>query len=126
MLSSQTNRWRIVWLALALAVVLLALLLIPRAAGAQPSSAEANSIARGQQLAQQLCARCHAIGKADVSPNPKAPALRDIGKLYPLDHLAEAFAEGITTGDNDMPQYKFGPRDIDAIIDFMAEMSVKR
>ena len=59
-------------------------------------------------------------------PNPKAPPFRDIGKLYPLEHLAEALAEGIITGDNDMPEFKFGPNDIDAIISYLSAMSASR
>jgi mono/diheme cytochrome c family protein len=75
--------------------------------GSLPSaSAQDSGFARGQQIAERLCARCHAIGKSDASPDPKAPPFRSIGKLYPLDHLGEAFAEGIVTGDNKMPEFK--------------------
>ena len=84
------------------------------------------SVARGQKIAQERCSRCHAIGKADASTNPKAPPFRDVGKNYPLEHLAEALAEGIVTGDNDMPEFKFGPKDIDAILDYIAEVSASK
>ena len=67
--------------------------------------------------------RCHAIGKAGASPERKAPPFREIGKRFPLAHLSEALAEGIVTGDNDMPEFKFEPRDIEAILDYIAEMS---
>lgn len=97
-------------------------------AGAVPQQAwaQARDVARGQQIAEKLCARCHAIGKSDASPDPKALPFRSIGKLYPLEHLAEAFAEGIVTGDNKMPEFKFEPPDIDAIISYLAEMSAER
>ena len=88
-----------------------------------PAVAQDPSVARGQQIAQEKCSRCHAIGKADASPERKAPPFREIGKKFPLEHLAEAFAEGIVTGDNNMPEFKFDPRDIDAILDYIAEMS---
>lgn len=88
-----------------------------------PVRAQGDSIARGQKIAQEKCSRCHAIGKADASPDRKAPPFRDVGKNFPLEHLAEALAEGIVTGDNNMPEFKFGPRDIDAILDYIAEMS---
>lgn len=85
--------------------------------------AQGDGLARGQKIAQEKCSKCHAIGKADASPERKAPPFRDIGKNFPLEHLAEAFAEGIVTGDNNMPEFKFDPRDIDAILDYIAEMS---
>lgn len=87
---------------------------------------QADGFARGQQIAEKLCARCHAIGKTDASTDPKAPPFRNIGKLYPLEHLAEAFAEGIVTGDNKMPEFKFEPPDVDAIITYLAAMSAER
>lgn len=93
----------------------------PPAAFAQPNDAE-----RGMKLAQEKCAQCHATGKADVSPDPKAPPFRNIGKNYPPEHLAEALAEGIVTGDNAMPEFKFDPRDVDAIIDYLEMISSEK
>lgn len=90
------------------------------------ADAQTASVARGQKIAELRCAKCHAIGRADVSPNPKAIPFRDVGKLYPLDHLSEALAEGIVTGDNEMPEFKFGPKDVDAIIDYLAELSANK
>ncbi len=89
----------------------------------KPAAAQDASFARGQKIAQEKCSRCHAIGKADASPERKAPPFREIGKRFPLEHLSEALAEGIVTGDNDMPEFKFEPRDIEAILDYIAEMS---
>ncbi len=88
-----------------------------------PAHAQGGSNARGEKIAQEKCSKCHAVGKTDASPDRKAPPFRDIGKNFPLEHLAEALAEGIVTGDNNMPEFKFGPRDIDAILDYIAEMS---
>lgn len=84
------------------------------------------NIARGEQIVREKCSRCHATGKADVSPDPKAPPFRNVGKTFPPEHLAEALAEGIVTGDNNMPEFKFNPRDVDAIIDYLAEISAGR
>ncbi len=57
------------------------------------STAQLNDAERGMKIAQEKCARCHATGKADVSPDPKAPPFRNVGKNYPPEHLAEALAE---------------------------------
>lgn len=103
--------------AFAILVAVVAMLLAPAAL------AQGDAIARGLKIAQEKCSRCHAIGRADTSPDSKAPPFREIGRNYPLEHLGEALAEGIVTGDNDMPQFKFDPRDIDAILDYLAEIS---
>lgn len=94
--------------------------------GASPATAQDPSVARGQKIAQERCSKCHATGRADASPDPKAPPFRVVGKNYPLEHLAEALAEGIVTGDNNMPEFKFGPKDIDAILDYIAELSANK
>lgn len=85
--------------------------------------AQDNLALRGEKIAQEKCARCHAVGRSGASPDPKAPPFRTVGKLYPPEHLAEALAEGIVTGANDMPQFKFDPRDVDAIIDYLTMIS---
>ena len=87
------------------------------------AAAQASALIRGESIVQANCSRCHATGRSDASPNPKAPPFRDVGKHYPLEHLAEALAEGIITGDNDMPEFKFNPRDVDAIIEYLSAMS---
>ena len=97
-----------------------------RAGARSPAFAQGDDVARGQQIVEAKCSRCHATGRADASPNPKAPPFRAVGKLYPLDHLAEALAEGIVTGDNNMPEFQFGPADVDAIISYLNAMSENR
>ncbi len=120
----ETKRMHVVVSALVLALLLalLGLSMMPRPANGQVNSSP-DGAARGERIVQQKCSKCHATGRADLSPNPKAPPFRDVGRNYPPEHLAEALAEGIITGDNDMPEFKFGPRDVDAIIDYLAAMA---
>lgn len=125
----RTWRWsRLAGIGLGGACVLSlgAMAVSPAMAQAGPDGDVGASVARGERIVQARCSRCHATGRADASPNPKAPPFREVGKLYPVEHLAEALAEGITTGDNDMPEFKFGPRDVDAIIDYLGAMSAGR
>ncbi len=93
--------------------------------GLPPAVAQDLDVARGIAIVESKCARCHATGRADASPNPKAPPFRDVGKFYPLEHLAEALAEGIMTG-GDMPEFKFNPNDVEAIIDYLNAMATSR
>jgi mono/diheme cytochrome c family protein len=60
---------------------------------------------RGAAYAEANCAGCHAIGATGESPVPAAPHFRDLGLRYPIDDLAEAFAEGINTGHAEMPEF---------------------
>jgi cytochrome c len=78
---------------------------------------------RGQAIAQKLCARCHAIDDTSDSPMGLAPPFRDLSKRYPIDNLAEALAEGIVTGHPAMPRFTFEPREIEALLTFIASLT---
>ncbi|WP_108882251.1 c-type cytochrome [Anderseniella sp. Alg231-50] len=75
--------------------------------------------AKGKAFVQSNCARCHAVGLNDDSHMPEAPAFRTLHNRYPIDSLAEAFAEGIVTGHPAMPQFELS---IDTINDMLAYM----
>ena len=93
-------------------------MLLAGGASAQPSVA-----ARGEAIAQRLCARCHAIGATGESPVGLAPAFRDLSKRYPIQFLAEALAEGIVTGHANMPRFTFEPREIEALLTYMGSLT---
>lgn len=75
--------------------------------------------ARGFDLLQSNCARCHAIDADSPSPNEKAPPFRNVVRKYDPDALEEALAEGIITGHNAMPEFAFEPDDVTAIIAYL-------
>jgi len=75
--------------------------------------------ARGQQLLATNCARCHAIGRTGNSTHPEAPPFRTLNRRYPIDNLAEALAEGLSTGHPDMPEFVFKVADIGAILAYL-------
>ncbi len=86
---------------------------------ALPQHAAADSIKRGRLLVQRNCSRCHAIGRHDESKHPQAPPFRQVMKVYPAEDLSEALGEGLVTGHPDMPEFKFPPRDVGAIVDYL-------
>ena len=90
------------------------------AATANDASAQASVSARGEAIAERLCARCHAIRQTGPSPMGLAPPFRDLSKRYPIEHLAEALAEGIVTGHPAMPRFTFDPPEIEALLAYMA------
>ena len=60
---------------------------------------------RGAAYAVSHCAACHAIGPTGESPLLTAPHFRALGVRYPIENLAEAFAEGIDTAHAAMPEF---------------------
>jgi len=86
---------------------------------ASPAIAETTPIQKGHDLIVSSCSRCHSVGAAGESPNPKAPHFRDLNQRYPIDSLAEALAEGIRTGHPQMPEFVFAPDEVDSIIAYL-------
>jgi cytochrome c len=74
---------------------------------------------RGELLLTRNCARCHAVGRTGASPHPAAPPFRTLSRKYKIEGLAEALAEGLSTGHPDMPEFVFAPQDVGAIIDYL-------
>ena len=96
--------------------------------GTAPLSAQQRQtgLLRGADILQEQCSRCHAVGLAEPSPLSKAPPFRDLHKRYDVSALAEALAEGIVTGHEDMPAFSFPPADIDAIITYLKSLEPGR
>lgn len=90
------------------------------------AQASAELVARGEVLAQRHCATCHSVGAAGQSPRPPAPAFRDLGERYPPEALEEAFAEGILVGHPEMPEFRFEPADIDAIVAYLHAVQARK
>jgi mono/diheme cytochrome c family protein len=90
--------------------------------GAELSGANAQTtptVQRGLNLAVANCARCHAIDKISPSPLALAPPFRDLHLRYPVEDLAEALAEGIVTGHQNMPEFRLDPGQVGDFIDFL-------
>ena len=91
----------------------------PAVAGTATDSSSRASIEQGRLMAERVCSRCHAVGPSGDSPHKDAIPFREIGMRYPVEDLAEAFAEGITVGHPDMPPFELDPDQIDALIDYL-------
>lgn len=88
------------------------------AAGAEAQTLSP-SAQRGRNFAQHHCASCHAIGRIGASPLKEAPPFRTLRARYPIEDLAEAFAEGIVTGHPTMPEWRLDPGQIRDLLDYM-------
>jgi mono/diheme cytochrome c family protein len=97
----------------------LAILLLYGAA----SQACAQDLAAGRKLAEDNCARCHAIAQKQQSPHPDAPPFRVIAGKGNVDNLQEALAEGIMVGHADMPEFQLEPKDIDNFLSYLKSLA---
>lgn len=84
-----------------------------------PAPAQEGRIQRGRVFVQTHCAGCHAIGPYDESPLKEAPPFRTLSRRYPIENLAEAFAEGIVTGHPSMPEFRLDPAQINDVLAYL-------
>jgi cytochrome c len=87
-----------------------------------PSLAAAPAEQRGKTFALTNCARCHSIDRVTQSPLKIAPPFRILHKRYPIETLAEALAEGITTGHPTMPEFQLDPDQIHDLLSYMKSL----
>lgn len=79
-------------------------------------------VTAGGYVAERLCARCHAIAGDGPSPVADAPAFSRLAEKWPIDHLAEALAEGIVTSHREdvrMPEFTLSPDQIDDLLAYL-------
>ena len=79
-------------------------------------------IEKGHAIAQSRCAACHGIGPTDRSPLDQAPPFERFAERYPIEQLAEAFAEGIVVGHNEMPPFELQPSEIEALLAYLGSL----
>ena len=97
----------------------LTLLCVALALSSSAALAQSGRVQRGQTFAQTNCSQCHAIGRVGESPIPEAPPFRTLHTHYPIEDLAEAFAEGFTTGHPSMPQFQLDPAQINDLLAYL-------
>lgn len=85
-------------------------------------AAEAPQHRLGRDLLRRDCAACHAVGRHDRSPRADAPAFRELSRRYDVDALSEALAEGLVTGHPEMPEFRFSPQEVDAILGYLRSL----
>ena len=76
----------------------------------------------GAELVQRLCSACHAVSVNDASSHASAPPFRTLGNAYAIESLAEALAEGIIVGHEDMPVFELTPTQIDAVLAYLEKL----
>ena len=95
------------------------LLIAATAQGAARAESIGPAAQRGLNFVRANCVRCHAIDRVSPSPLAIAPPFRELHKRYPVESLQEAFAEGIQTGHQNMPEFRLEPDQIGDVIAFL-------
>ena len=98
-----------------LLVALITIGMIP----AVPAEGTNKPVGRGASLLMTNCARCHAVGRTGASPHPSAPPFPTLSHRFKIEGLAEALAEGLSTGHPEMPEFVFSAEDVGAIIEYL-------
>ena len=82
----------------------------------------ADDVAAGRDLADRLCAQCHAVSGPGPGPVAGAPAFSQLAQRWPIEYLAESLAEGIVTSHRDdvrMPEFVLSPEQIDRLLAYL-------
>jgi mono/diheme cytochrome c family protein len=99
-----------------LTLLAFSLIMVTQAPAASPAEQ------RGKTFALANCARCHSIDKVTESPLKIAPPFRTLHLRYPIETLAEALAEGITTGHPSMPEFQLDPDQIHDLLSYLKSL----
>ncbi|MEZ5843503.1 MAG: tetratricopeptide repeat protein [Hyphomicrobiaceae bacterium] len=82
-------------------------------------------VAAGKGLAEQWCARCHAVGPTGESPNPKAPPMRAFARRHPLLALREPVERGIAAPHDEMPRFTLADAEVDSIVAYVNSLAAR-
>lgn len=102
---------------------------LPGTSGAAPQSVATGTpdqVEVGRRIVEFQCASCHGVRAEDKSHNPGAPALRTLAERYPVTGLEEAFANGIMIGHPGMPEFRFAPDQIKAILAYLESIQTRQ
>ena len=83
-------------------------------------------IREGKAIAESNCSRCHAVGPAGESANPKAPPFRTLQQRHAVQALREPLSRGIAAPHDEMPQFRFREGDVDKIVAYVNSLSRSR
>ena len=72
-----------------------------------------------RRTADQLASQTPGAAQQATSLPNHAPPFRSLHLRYPVETLAEAFAEGITTGHPSMPEFRLDPGQINDVISYL-------
>ena len=87
------------------------------------TQSDENSIQSGRELAQLLCARCHALSGEGDSPNTVAPPFRTLLAKLTLEGIEDELTEGISLGHQPMPEWQFSSQQVYDLTSFISSIA---
>lgn len=88
-------------------------------------SQEPGSVMQGQELAQTVCAECHAVGPGAIrSPNAHAPTFDSIVRTAGMTPMA--IRVWLRSAHKEMPNIMLSPDEIDNVIAYLASLKERR
>ena len=89
--------------------VMFGLIILAMTAGHIPARGydEMAAVKRGKELAQLLCARCHAIEGPGPGKEEKSPPFSTLVPKLTLEGVADQLLEGLLLGHDPMPKWEF-------------------
>lgn len=86
---------------------------------------DTTSIIRGQELAQLLCQRCHAIAGPGPGPEEKSPPFSTLMAKLTLEGVADQLLEGLPMGHDPMPKWQFSERQVEDLLFYIYSVSAE-
>jgi len=86
---------------------------------------DTTSIVRGQELAQLLCKRCHAIAGPGPGKEEKSPPFSTLIAKLTLEGVADQLLEGLLMGHDPMPQWQFSERQGEDLLFYIDSVSTE-
>ena len=82
-------------------------------------------VKRGQELAQLLCARCHAIAGPGPGTEEKSPPFSTLVSRLTLEGIADQLLEGLPLGHEPMPQWQFSEQQVEDLLFYIESVSAE-
>ena len=100
---------------------------LKRLKAAGPHAAEVDVlIAQGRALVEANCSRCHAVGDAGPSTNPKAPEFRSLSLKHPVLALREPLSRGLAAQHDEMPKFALTDADVDKVVAYINSLAAPK
>jgi mono/diheme cytochrome c family protein len=102
--------------------------MVGTATGAGPASAQSSSaqlppaVARGADVAQKVCSRCHAVALEETSRERDAPLFRVLSRLYSAEALETKLTDIAAQGHFEMPRVTLTEDEISDVSAYIASL----
>jgi mono/diheme cytochrome c family protein len=80
---------------------------------------------RGEVISRGMCGGCHAVGTTGESPLPAAPRFRTLADQIDLSKLPQRMRDGLWSGHEDMPMFRFNREDAEAVVAYMRSIQAR-